>query len=446
MGLRSMLKPRVAGTLCNLLDFVRFLGVDGLERRIARRCSVSLGRRARTARCRARQFDRHDRRRGGDLVGPTCYRYRARGDRDQTALNELGHWTGHPDRLNRPTLTKGIEECFASPHSAREELRAEIRSMMTGDRLRLGHDQSRHAAYVGSWIQALRDDPREIYRAAQDAQVMSDYVLDRNREKAPGRESEAAGREAAVAISTGVAELAEIAKQRLAPATGSLAQSQQCAEPLMLDPLCLLRPVGVVDHQAADPDIVHAVEHEGFRRQSVTPGLADLLIVGLDGRLDVGVDDKADVWLVNAHTEGNSCHHDDAVFGQNSVLVPVPDDLVHSGVIGQCCALGRRQALRRPLRFLAREGVDDPGPPRVSVQQSIDLPRRGIPGGYADLQVWTVEAGDENLRPTAEQPFDDVLPRNGIGRCREGAEAGVWKMLRQFGEASVVWPEVVAPL
>ena len=68
--------------------------------------------------------------------------------------------------------------------------------MMTGDRLRLGHDPSRYAAYVGSWIQALRDDPREIYRAAQDAQVMSDYVLDRTREQAPDRESEAAtGRE-----------------------------------------------------------------------------------------------------------------------------------------------------------------------------------------------------------------------------------------------------------
>ena len=106
----------------------------------------------------------------------------------QTALHELRHWTGHPSRLNRPTLIQGIEEGFASPHYAREELRAEISSMMTGDRLRLGHDPSRHAAYVGSWIQALRDDPREIYRAAQDAQVMSDYVLDRTREKAPDRE------------------------------------------------------------------------------------------------------------------------------------------------------------------------------------------------------------------------------------------------------------------
>ena len=87
---------------------------------------------------------------------------------------------------------QGIEEGFASPHYAREELRAEISSMMTGDRLQLGHDPSRHAAYVGSWIQALRDDPREIYRASQDAQVMSDYVLARSREKGPQHDTEPA--------------------------------------------------------------------------------------------------------------------------------------------------------------------------------------------------------------------------------------------------------------
>ena len=108
----------------------------------------------------------------------------------QTALHEMGHWTGHPQRLNRATLLQGIEEGFASPHYAREELRAEISSMMTGDRLRLGHDPSRHAAYVGSWIQSLKDDPREIYRASQDAQVITDYVLDRAREKVTDRESE----------------------------------------------------------------------------------------------------------------------------------------------------------------------------------------------------------------------------------------------------------------
>ena len=89
---------------------------------------------------------------------------------------------------------KGIREGCASADYAREELRAEISSMITGDRLQLGHDPSRHAAYVGYWVQTLKDDPREIYRASQDAQVMSDYVLDRAREKVTERESQPAER------------------------------------------------------------------------------------------------------------------------------------------------------------------------------------------------------------------------------------------------------------
>ena len=107
----------------------------------------------------------------------------------QTALHELGHWTGHPSRLNRETLVRGTEAGFWSTLYAREELRAEISSMITGDRLELGHDPSRHAGYVRSWVRALRDDPREIYRAARDAQQMSDWTIERVRDRAPEREA-----------------------------------------------------------------------------------------------------------------------------------------------------------------------------------------------------------------------------------------------------------------
>ena len=108
----------------------------------------------------------------------------------QAALHELGHWTGHPDRLNRATLLEGIVEGPYSKQYAKEELRAEISSMMSGDRLQLGHDPARSASYVNHWVKALRDDPREIYRAAQDAQEISDYVLGRARERDPDRDSE----------------------------------------------------------------------------------------------------------------------------------------------------------------------------------------------------------------------------------------------------------------
>ena len=105
----------------------------------------------------------------------------------QTALHELGHSTGHPERMNRETLAEGIKNGFGSPDYAREELRAEISAMMTGERVGVGHDPSRGAAYVEGWVQALEEDPREIRRAAADAQRISDFVLARHIEREPAR-------------------------------------------------------------------------------------------------------------------------------------------------------------------------------------------------------------------------------------------------------------------
>ena len=49
----------------------------------------------------------------------------------------------------------------------------------------MGHDPSRGAAYVEGWVAALKEDPREIRRAAADAQKISDFVLTRSREREP---------------------------------------------------------------------------------------------------------------------------------------------------------------------------------------------------------------------------------------------------------------------
>ncbi|EPG9766572.1 zincin-like metallopeptidase domain-containing protein [Escherichia coli] len=90
-----------------------------------------------------------------------------------TGLHELGHWTGHPSRLNRD-----LAHPFGSEGYAKEELRAEIASMILGDELGIGHDPDQHVAYVGSWIKALQDDPLEIFRAAADAEKIHGFMLD----------------------------------------------------------------------------------------------------------------------------------------------------------------------------------------------------------------------------------------------------------------------------
>ena len=86
----------------------------------------------------------------------------------QTALHEMGHATGHPERMNRESLIEGLKAGFGSEAYAREELRAEISAMMTGETIRIGHGPSR-VAYAESWIEVLEKDLPEIRRAAADA-------------------------------------------------------------------------------------------------------------------------------------------------------------------------------------------------------------------------------------------------------------------------------------
>jgi putative DNA primase/helicase len=89
-----------------------------------------------------------------------------------TALHELGHWTGHNSRLDRD-----LSHPFGSEGYAKEELRAEIASMILGDELGIGHDVTQHAAYVASWIKVLKDDPLEIFRASADAEKILGHVM-----------------------------------------------------------------------------------------------------------------------------------------------------------------------------------------------------------------------------------------------------------------------------
>ncbi|WP_047533036.1 zincin-like metallopeptidase domain-containing protein [Shewanella sp. ZOR0012] len=89
-----------------------------------------------------------------------------------TALHELGHWTGHPSRLNRD-----LGHPFGSEAYAKEELRAEISSMIMGEELGIGHNPEQHTAYVKSWIKVLQDDPLEIFRAAADAEKIQTLLL-----------------------------------------------------------------------------------------------------------------------------------------------------------------------------------------------------------------------------------------------------------------------------
>src|SRR5208282_778227 len=114
---------------------------------------------------------------------PLKEQFPSAGDYYSTLLHELGHWTGHASRLNR-----NLSDPFGSIGYAREELRAEIASMIIGSELGIGYDPGQHAAYAASWIQILEDQPFEIFRAAADGEKIHTYLQTLQQQQSVSRE------------------------------------------------------------------------------------------------------------------------------------------------------------------------------------------------------------------------------------------------------------------
>lgn len=89
----------------------------------------------------------------------------------RTCFHELGHWTGHPSRLGRE-----MKGAFGSKDYAREELVAEMASAFVCAALEVA-PTVRHADYLGSWLEVLREDSRAIFRAASLASKAADFIL-----------------------------------------------------------------------------------------------------------------------------------------------------------------------------------------------------------------------------------------------------------------------------
>jgi len=89
----------------------------------------------------------------------------------RTALHELGHASGHASRLNRD-----LSGSFGSRKYAFEELVAEINAAFCCAALGIV-PTVRHADYIASWLEVLREDNRAIVRAASLASKAADYLL-----------------------------------------------------------------------------------------------------------------------------------------------------------------------------------------------------------------------------------------------------------------------------
>jgi len=89
----------------------------------------------------------------------------------ETLAHELSHWSEH--RLNW------------TGSYAEGELRAEMAAVFTVAALNIpdSNNLENHAAYVGSWLEALQNDHKFLFRAAAAASKSADYILSFSRPK-----------------------------------------------------------------------------------------------------------------------------------------------------------------------------------------------------------------------------------------------------------------------
>ncbi|WP_208441905.1 zincin-like metallopeptidase domain-containing protein [Bartonella raoultii] len=113
--------------------------------------------------------------RGGDidtLFLPETKQFDSKDSFYATALHELGHWTGHTSRLNRD-MTYPI----GSLGYAKEKLKTTIASFLIGEELSIGYDPVNNVSYVSSWIEVMQNNPKEIFRAAFEAEKIKNFIM-----------------------------------------------------------------------------------------------------------------------------------------------------------------------------------------------------------------------------------------------------------------------------
>ncbi len=95
-----------------------------------------------------------------------------------TLFHELVHSTGHPGRLDRSSLTDF--ERFGDEIYSREELVAEMGAAFLAGYCGIENRTiNNSAAYLASWLDALKNDSRMVLIAAGQAQKAADLILSR---------------------------------------------------------------------------------------------------------------------------------------------------------------------------------------------------------------------------------------------------------------------------
>jgi putative DNA primase/helicase len=94
-----------------------------------------------------------------------------------TIFHEMAHWAEAGKRLN----LSSDKAPFGSPEYAKAEIRVDMASLFLSAELGIPYDPKDQAGYIHNWVQVLKNDKNEVFKAASDASKICDFILGKNR-------------------------------------------------------------------------------------------------------------------------------------------------------------------------------------------------------------------------------------------------------------------------
>ena len=240
--------------------------------------------------------------------------------------------------------------------------------------------------------------------------------------------------------------LAEVLDERAMPADRSPPQNAAIASS---DFEGAGRGVGValLDEHPPHRRVAAAVQQQAVGLEPVAARAAALLHVVLERLRHAGVNDVADVRLVDAHAEGDGGDDHVGPLFEKRVLIAVPLVVGQAGVVGQGAVAEARQRRGRLVDFLAADAVDDA---RLAAALLDELAHLAEAVRRAGGRGTRGSAGRTSRRASADRRSPSCSAMSLLdalgGGGRVGVDADAGERLLEHREAAVLGAEVVPPL
>ena len=188
------------------------------------------------------------------------------------------------------------------------------------------------------------------------------------------------------------------------------------------------------------------MQEEAIGGQSVAARPSNFLVITFEILGEVVVEHETDVGLVDAHAEGDGCHHDHRVFAGEPLLVLFASRVVQARMVREDGPAESPEIGGELIDLASGGAIDHPRLIPVLFKKIDCLMERIAAWLGCQEKIGPVETADELPGSIDLEKLADVLPDARGGGGRQGQAHGGGKTVSDFSQLAVFGAEIVSPL